>query len=225
MERPNYYAVVPAEVRYDPDLRPNEKLLFAEITALATKEGYCWATNSYFAALFGVSTRVITTWISHLKGKGYIKVDTIRNENRVLERKIYVGMELNFQGYGIKVPGGTEQKFQGGMEQNFEGGTEQKFQENNTSINNTSISNTSNKREINKEKYGEFGNVLLSDEEIGKLKQRFPSSWERWIARLDEYIESKGAKYKNHYATILNWARRDDGKDNKEHTVLGVIHY
>ena len=136
MEHQGYYAIIPGEVRYDNDLRPNEKLLFAEITALATKEGFCWATNSYFAALFGVSTRVITTWISHLKKKGYIKVETVRNENRVLERKIFIGMELNFQGYGTKVPGGYGTKLPGGMEQ--------KFQENNTSKNNTYLNNTSN---------------------------------------------------------------------------------
>lgn len=134
MDKPNYYAIIPGEVRYDKDLRANEKLLFAEITALASKEGFCWATNSYFANLFGVSTRVITTWISHLKKKKYIRVETVRNENRVLERKIFIGMELNFVGYGTKVPEGYGTK--------LPEGTEQKFQENNTREDNTYLNNT-----------------------------------------------------------------------------------
>ena len=142
MEKPGYFAIIPAEVRYDPDLRPNEKLLFGEITALASKEGFCWATNNYFATLFGVSTRVITTWISNLKKKGYIKVFSDRDANKVIQRRIYIGLkppegvEQNFQGGGIKVPGGYGTKLPGGMEQ--------KFQENNTSKNNTYLNNTSN---------------------------------------------------------------------------------
>jgi hypothetical protein len=57
-------------------------------------------------------------------------------------------------------------------------------------------------------KYGEYKNVLLLDDEVEKLKAEFPD-WESRIERLSEYIESKGAKYKNHFATIKAWARKD----------------
>lgn len=59
-----------------------------------------------------------------------------------------------------------------------------------------------------KHKYGEYSNVLLTDEELDKLKTKFPD-WESKIDNLSCYIESKGAKYKSHYATILNWSRRE----------------
>ena len=56
--------------------------------------------------------------------------------------------------------------------------------------------------------YGIYQNVFLTDEEFQKLKAEFPD-WQERIDRLSEYIESKGAKYKNHLATIRSWARRD----------------
>lgn len=58
-------------------------------------------------------------------------------------------------------------------------------------------------------KYGSYANVLLTDEELDKLKIEFPGDWEQRIERLSEYIASKGAKYKNHLATIRSWARKD----------------
>lgn len=63
--------------------------------------------------------------------------------------------------------------------------------------------NTSEKPKTCKHKYGEYQNVLLSDGELDKLKNRFPDYQER-IERLSGYIASKGVKYKSHYATICN---------------------
>ncbi len=62
-----------------------------------------------------------------------------------------------------------------------------------------------------KHEYGEFGHVLLSDDELEKLKQRFPD-YEAKITNLDEAIEQHGYKYKNHYLTIIKWARKDDAE-------------
>lgn len=65
-------------------------------------------------------------------------------------------------------------------------------------------------------RYGKYKNVLLSDDDLEKLKSEFPVDWERRIERLSEYIESKGAKYKSHLATIRSWARRDSEKCNTQ---------
>lgn len=66
-----------------------------------------------------------------------------------------------------------------------------------------------------KHKHGMYNNVLLSDEEYIKLQAEFPHDYTDRIDRLSEYIESKGAKYKSHYATIKAWARKDKPKVQK----------
>lgn len=73
-------------------------------------------------------------------------------------------------------------------------------------------------------KHGKYSNVLLSDEDMEKLKSEFPDDWERRIERLSEYLESKGAKYKNHLATIRSWARRDAEKRNAQASGNGMYY-
>ena len=90
-ENPSYWAVIPAAVRYDKDLPPNAKLLYGEVTALADKRGYCYARNSYFVELFGLSERSITRLLAILVDRGYLHIDVVRDEEtqEVLERRIY----------------------------------------------------------------------------------------------------------------------------------------
>ena len=79
-ENKNYYAIIPANVRYDPNLKDKAKLLYGEITALCNEKGYCWATNDYFANLYGVSKTTISLLIKNLIEKGYIKSQIIYKE-------------------------------------------------------------------------------------------------------------------------------------------------
>ena len=61
-------------------------------------------------------------------------------------------------------------------------------------------------------KYGNYQNVLLSDDDLEKLKTEFPEDWQNRIERLSEYMASSGKSYKNHLATIRSWARKDKPK-------------
>ena len=91
-----YYAVIPASVRYNKNLKPAEKLLYGEISALCNKEGYCFAKNRYFAELYSVSQSSVSRWISNLTKLGFLEVQIIRNEkNEVIERRIYI-KDINF---------------------------------------------------------------------------------------------------------------------------------
>lgn len=68
------------------------------------------------------------------------------------------------------------------------------------------------KEKPKKHQYGEYKNVLLTDEEHEKLSELFPDLNER-IERLSGYIAQSGKSYKSHYATIRNWAKRDAGQN------------
>lgn len=72
IEQPNYYSIIPANVRYDKRLIPSAKLLYGEITALSNQKGYCWASNNYFMKLYGVSRNTVQSWLKSLEDYGYI---------------------------------------------------------------------------------------------------------------------------------------------------------
>ena len=83
MTSANYYAIIPATVRYDTSLPANAKLMYGD--------GYCWANNSYFAKLYDVSDRTVTRWIELLCKKGYLQREVIRSEtNAVTGRALYI---------------------------------------------------------------------------------------------------------------------------------------
>tara|TARA_R110000744_G_scaffold346092_2_gene451597 strand:- start:868 stop:1488 length:621 start_codon:yes stop_codon:yes gene_type:complete len=85
--KPSYYAIIPANVRYS-NLKPHAKLLYGEITALASKEGYCFATNRYFSELYEVTKNTVSSWISDLQKEGFVSVQLIKEGNQVIERRI-----------------------------------------------------------------------------------------------------------------------------------------
>ena len=86
-----YYSIIPATVLYNKELKANEKLLYAMITSLSNKEGYCFATNKYLAEKLDVNPKTISRWISDLKDRNFIIVEQIRNENKqIIQRKIYI---------------------------------------------------------------------------------------------------------------------------------------
>jgi len=88
----SYYAVIPADVRYNKSLPMGARMLYGELTALANEKGYCWATNNYFAELYDVSISTISSWIAKLEQQNYIHREIIyKNGSReVDERRIYI---------------------------------------------------------------------------------------------------------------------------------------
>lgn len=134
-EKPNYYAVIPANVRYDKKLSANQKLLYGEITSLCNKTGECWATNDYFAKLYEVSKVSISLWIKNLVKQGYIISEIQRGSNKEILKR-----SLRIFGEGIK--------------ENLNTPIKENLKENNTSMNNTSMNNT--RKNITENKFSEL---------------------------------------------------------------------
>lgn len=113
----SYYAILPANVRYDKNITPNAKLLYAEITALCNDKGYCWAGNAYFAELYGVSKTSISNWISNLQKNGYIDVRLIYKENskeiqcRHISIANNIPIQNNLDTYSKNLVGGIQKNF------------------------------------------------------------------------------------------------------------------
>ena len=102
-QTPSYYAIIPANVRYA-DITANAKLLYGEISALCNQEGYCWASNKYFADLYKVDIRSIKRWMKQLVDIGSIHID-YDDESARTERKIYLYTSGKFSAPGQKSHG------------------------------------------------------------------------------------------------------------------------
>lgn len=120
-DSPSYYAIIPASVRYDQDLCANSKLLYGEITALSQSSGKCFASNDYFAKLYGVSKTSITKWVKSLCEKGYIQSELIYKQ----------GTKEILHRYLTLVVYPTQEK--------LHTPTQEKLMDNNTSLNNTRV--------------------------------------------------------------------------------------
>jgi hypothetical protein len=83
-EVPTYYGILPAEIRYSKLLSPMEKIMYAEISALASKTGRCWGSNSYFAELYDVQPTTVSEWINNLKRQGFVSITGAESKNRVI---------------------------------------------------------------------------------------------------------------------------------------------
>lgn len=174
-ERPSYFSILTADVRYDKRLSASEKILYSEITALTNKEGYCYATNGYFAKLYDCTEKTISIQISNLAKCGYISV-MIEDGYK---RKIYINM-------------GDLQKCNTPIEKNVIPPLQkcntpplQKCKDNNTSINNTN--NNYEKKEESEPQKNDF-------EEVAKeYDKRYPMTLSSYKAQqLSDILENYG---------------------------------
>lgn len=140
-----YFSIIPANVRYDAGIPANAKLLYGEITALCNQEGYCWASNDYFAKQYGVHKKTISDWISRLQKGGYIWSKLVYREGskEVKERRIYITPPSNHGEGGSQITDTPPSNHGEGRSQITDTPLHQITEDNSTSFNNT-FNNTTN---------------------------------------------------------------------------------
>ena len=200
-----YYSIIPSTILYNKNLKANQKILYAVITSLSNKEGYCFASNKYLAEKLNVGANTVSGWITDLRRKNFIQVELIRNDKQeIIQRRIYINdIPYNFyKEYPYTI--------------NKEESILQKSKVNKI-INNNIKTHTLSKVEYQDKVFlydYEYRNLL---EEYGQVKT------DKCIEELSLYKKSKGVDYASDYDTIKRWVidrvEEREKRKNKENKV------
>lgn len=212
-EQPNYYSIIPATVRYDDKLKANEKLLYGEITALANKNGYCWAENNYFAKLYDVHKITVSNWISNLEKQGYISIqlEYVKGTKQVSKRYIYLNdsptpISEKANRYKSKDLQGISEKTNAPISEKT------KEELNNTSTNITSINkdsrNSANAKYDDNSPYMKLAKRLFEHIKQRNPKQREPN-WQTWSDDFRKTVELDNRGIAE-TTNVLDWCQQDD---------------
>lgn len=195
MIQENNYITIQGWMVKDLKLKGNELICYALIYGFSQDGISVFSgTSTYIAEWLGIDKRNVLDVLKRLCQKGLIvKVEKIVNGVKLCDYKTS-GVVIKHQGGGDETSGG--------------GGDETSYHNNSIDNNrdNNSIEKNIIKKEI-KKSYGEMGKVKLSDDEVIKLKDLYKEKFDKAVEVLDNYLASKGDKYKSHYAVMKkgNW--------------------
>lgn len=169
-------------------------------TMLSLPDNWEFSENGLEAILKDGQTSVRSA-IKELEGAGFLSRTRERDESGRMGRCIWIVCDYP--------------RFENPNLVNSNLGNEPQLSTKQQSTNRPSTKESSTKKEP-RHKFGEYENVLLSDSDMQKLKEEFPTDWEERIERLSSYMASTGKSYKNHLATIRNWARMDKQRPSQQ---------
>ncbi|AXH73434.1 MAG: DnaD [Caudoviricetes sp.] len=193
-EIPNYFSILTAEVRYNKNLKPNEKLLYSEISALSQANGVCWASNNYFSKLYEVDKSTVSRWIKNLKENNLISVKNIYKQGtkEIVKRELRIivnsqkPIDENVNTLLTKksIPYCEKNQYP----------IDEKVKDNNTRFNNTSFNNINYNNDVTKiyNHYEQNG--------FGTISSKTMKDFEYWI---DDFIKI-GATKENAVELIIH---------------------
>ncbi|MCO6541584.1 MAG: helix-turn-helix domain-containing protein [Lactobacillus sp.] len=220
LEEPNYFSIIPAKVLFDENLHDFDKLLFAAVTSLSNKNGYCTATNGYFKKSFHKSSSsTITTSLARLIEAGYIRRQIIMLDNQTVgQRRLYPMMDI----YGNPVQKNDTPllKNHQGVPKKLARGISKNWQENNTSINNKNNIYKPIRPKSEKQTYGpDDPNYKLAKYLLEKIRDTSPQvyptesksqpklqSWANDIRLMNERDKRSYEQIKK----MIDWCQDDD---------------
>jgi len=169
-----------------------------------------WISHSQMIERSGKSSRAISyaiasciknRWIEARDDQGNILATA--NERRLYGKKIFYRLGIKFLGRAETIANGANPQPSHVVQTTIANDDIKPSHQ----VRTTKESIT--KETIQKNTHGEFENVFLKEEEYQKLVERITENNAKiLIEELSAGIASKGYKYKSHYATLLNWARR-----------------
>ena len=207
MEKPGYYSILPAHVRYDEDLSAREIIMYSEITALSNAQGFCHAGNNYFAELYNVSTVTVSRWIKNLERKGYISIKYQYNGSVVKNRYIVIDHAVN-----KNVNGTVNKNVNGTVNKNVNGAVNKNVKDNIT----RDINTTSDKQRDKKLK-----SFDLYQKHFGVLNSITTDKLNNWIDDFDKdnqgdeivskamevSVSNKAESFKYVETILKNWSK------------------
>lgn len=209
MENKNYFAIIPAPVRYCKYLKANEKLMYGELTALSNDKGFCFASNEYFSNLYDVSKTSISKWISNLEKNGFIKIKMIYEPGtkQIKQRRIYIAPLLK----KTSIP----------IEENFNTPIEEKLKDIYILTNNNNINNN-NSTKSKKRQYSEKTTKAFSHfAGLFPLKYRPKTEAQKnkWLDCLDKIERLDGYNLRDVY-NVSKELRNDEFWQNNFLSIL-----
>ena len=212
-DKPSYYAIITAAVRYDSRLSASQKLMFAEITALSNKYGYCMASNSYFARLYDVDIATVSRWVAKLTASGHIYAEVCKEKGN--QRRLYP-LDKIARGVLTKKSIGVLTKTSTAIDEKVKGGIDEKVKHNNTSDNTIFINvNTSNFIDFwNSKKHlpkiQKFTQARLNRFHELQQESLFIESWQQIIDKLDNSKYHTGRIEGKKWKASVDWLFKGD---------------
>jgi len=195
LENPSYYSILIAPVRYAENLTEFQKILYSEITALSNKNGYCTASNNYFAELYKKDKLTVSQAFNDMAKKGYIYIEIEAS----YKRKLWL----------CEVMPGIYKNTQGGYRKIYRGDIEK-------SIHNIINLNTKTNiiHPLQDFVLKELPNVSkmkkqLTYEECEKILSKFDKHKIKAVLESMENYRELNKKYTSVNLTLQNWLRRD----------------
>lgn len=171
-EKPSYYSILTADVRYDKSLSYGARLLYSEITALSGRDGYCYASNSYFMKAYEVSEGTLKCWIKNLKDCGYIQVSvTYKKDSKEVDKRTITPIKEKFTTLPQNLPHLGQKITPPGAEN---------YLENNNSYSYQYSSNTSTHKEL---KESNNKSVSIVDNPLENDFERFWNSYPKKVGK------------------------------------------
>jgi len=224
-EQPGYYSILTAEIRYSKEINFFEKVLYADITSLANKNGYCSATNGYFAEIFEKSKKTISRAISKFQKLGFLKVIFLKNEttNEIIERRLYLLTKVSIPiDENVHTP--IDKNVHTPIDENVHTPIDENVQENNTRKN-----ITRERKNIQKEKK-EFSFTLTRKTEIENTSEEYQKKLKEYILKSNKPISFESFfnscvmndyKYKNFKLAFDEWNKKAE-ESSKFKNVLNI---